>query len=35
MEPQSFYTPTDRGMEKKIGERIAWWDEQREMMRRS
>jgi putative ATPase len=29
MAPQTFYTPTDRGMEKRIAERIAWWEEQR------
>ena len=23
---QSFYTPTDRGMEKRIGERLAFWE---------
>ncbi len=29
MAPQSFYTPTDRGFEKRIAERMAWWDELR------
>jgi len=29
MGPQTFYRPTDRGFEKRIAERIAWWDEQR------
>jgi putative ATPase len=29
MQPQSFYEPTDRGFEKRIAERLAWWDEQR------
>jgi putative ATPase len=29
MEPQTFYRPTDRGFEKKVAERLAWWDEQR------
>ena len=29
MEPQTFYTPTDRGVEKRIAERMAWWDERR------
>jgi putative ATPase len=29
MERQQFYTPTDRGFEKRIAERLAWWDEQR------
>ena len=26
MSPQTFYTPTDRGLEKRIAERIAYWD---------
>jgi putative ATPase len=25
MAPQTFYTPTDRGLEKRIAERMAWW----------
>lgn len=29
MAPVDFYRPVDRGFEKRIGERIAWWDEQR------
>ncbi|MEA3054268.1 MAG: putative ATPase [Sphingomonadales bacterium] len=29
MAPQTFYTPTDRGFEKRVAERLAWWDEQR------
>ena len=29
MAPQSFYTPTDRGFEKRVAERMAWWQEQR------
>ena len=29
MEPRTFYVPTDRGLEKRIAERLAWWDEQR------
>ena len=29
MEAQTYYQPTDRGFEKRIAERIAWWDEQR------
>ena len=29
MTPQTFYTPTDRGAEKRIGERIAWWNAMR------
>ena len=27
--PQTLYTPTERGMEKRIAERMAWWDERR------
>jgi len=30
MTPQTFYTPTDRGLEKRIAERMAWWEEQRQ-----
>lgn len=26
MTPQNFYSPTDRGFEKRISERIAWWN---------
>ena len=33
MEPRTFYAPTDRGFEKKIAERIAWWEEQRNARR--
>ena len=29
MEPRTFYTPTDRGHEKRIAERMAWWKEKR------
>jgi len=29
MTPQRFYEPTDRGFEKRIAERLAWWEEQR------
>jgi putative ATPase len=29
MAPQTFYTPTDRGLEKRIAERMVWWEEQR------
>lgn len=28
--PQNFYTPTDRGMEKRIAERMAWWAARRQ-----
>jgi putative ATPase len=27
--PQTFYEPTDRGLEKRIAERMAWWNERR------
>jgi putative ATPase len=27
--PQRFYQPTDRGFEKRLAERLAWWDERR------
>ncbi|MDK2762257.1 MAG: replication-associated recombination protein A [Sphingopyxis sp.] len=30
MGAQTYYRPTDRGFEKRIAERIAWWDEQRQ-----
>jgi putative ATPase len=33
MEAQTFYTPTDRGFEKRVAERMAWWDEQRKARR--
>jgi putative ATPase len=33
MEPRTFYAPTDRGLEKRIAERMAWWDEQRRAKR--
>ena len=33
MEPRAFYEPTDRGFEKRIAERMAWWDEQRSAKR--
>src|SRR5688500_13366785 len=33
MQPQTFYTPTDRGFEKRVAERLAWWDEQRKAKR--
>jgi putative ATPase len=29
MAPQAFYAPTDRGFERKVAERMAWWEEQR------
>jgi putative ATPase len=33
MAPQTFYTPTDRGHEKRVAERIAWWNAMREKLR--
>ena len=33
MEPRRFYAPTERGFEKKIAERLAWWEEQRKAKR--
>ncbi|HEY0312055.1 MAG TPA: replication-associated recombination protein A [Allosphingosinicella sp.] len=33
MSPQTFYQPTDRGHEKRIAERMAWWEEQRRAKR--
>ncbi|MCM8729828.1 replication-associated recombination protein A [Hephaestia sp. GCM10023244] len=30
MAPQTFYTPTERGMEKRIAERMAWWRDLKE-----
>ena len=30
MEPQTFYQPADRGLEAKIRERIAYWNELRQ-----
>ncbi|WP_447952499.1 replication-associated recombination protein A [Sphingopyxis chilensis] len=31
MAPVDFYRPVDRGFEKRIAERIAWWDERRRL----
>jgi putative ATPase len=33
IEPQTFYAPTDRGFEKRLAERLAWWEERREAKR--
>ena len=33
MSPQAFYEPTDRGFERKLAERLAWWEEQRQLRR--
>jgi putative ATPase len=29
MSAQTYYRPTDRGFEKRLAERLAWWDERR------
>ena len=29
MAPRAFYRPTDRGFEKRLAERLAWWENQR------
>ena len=29
MERQTYYAPTDRGFERKVAERLAWWEEVR------
>jgi putative ATPase len=29
MQPQAFYAPTERGFEKRLAERLAWWEERR------
>ena len=34
MEPRTFYKPTDRGFEKRVAERIAWWEERRAELRK-
>jgi putative ATPase len=34
MEPQTFYKPTDRGFEKRLAERLAWWEERRAELRK-
>ncbi len=33
MEPGQYYCPVDRGFEKRIAERLAWWDERRRSQR--
>ncbi|GAA4005860.1 replication-associated recombination protein A [Sphingomonas humi] len=30
MTPETYYRPTDRGFEKRLAERLAWWNEKRE-----
>jgi putative ATPase len=30
MSPQTYYVPTDRGFEKRLAERLAWWNEKRQ-----
>jgi putative ATPase len=34
MQPQTFYAPTDRGFEKRLAERLAWWEERRAELRK-
>ena len=34
MKPEPYYEPTDRGFEKRIAERIAWWEERRAELRK-
>ncbi len=29
MSPETYYRPTDRGFEKRLAERLAWWNEKR------
>lgn len=33
MPPQTFYKPTDRGFEKRLAERLAYWEERRRAIR--
>jgi putative ATPase len=33
MEPQNYYQPVERGFERKIRERMEWWDRKREELR--
>ncbi|HEY0148929.1 MAG TPA: replication-associated recombination protein A [Allosphingosinicella sp.] len=35
MTPQTFYQPTDRGFEKRLAERLSWWEERRAELRES
>lgn len=30
MQPETYYRPTERGFEKRVSERLAWWEERRE-----
>jgi putative ATPase len=30
MRPETYYRPTERGFEKRVSERLAWWEERRE-----
>ena len=34
MQPQTFYEPTDRGFEKRVAERLAYWASLREELRK-
>jgi putative ATPase len=33
MTPQTYYRPADRGFEKRLAERLAWWNEKRQQQR--
>ena len=33
MDAETYYEPTDRGYEKRIAERMAWWDARRAELR--
>jgi len=33
MEPQTFYRPVERGFERQVKERLAWWDKRRAELR--
>jgi putative ATPase len=33
MAPETYYRPTDHGFEKRLAQRLAWWDEQRASLR--
>lgn len=32
MAPQTYYRPTDRGFEKRLAERLEWWNERRRQL---
>src|SRR3546814_10976368 len=35
MEPETFYTPVDRGFDKRTAERLAWWETRHAELRKS